>query len=457
MGLKIKQRFFISTITVGAMAVAAVWLHPESLQGRIALTVLLAGAVLELGRSLAKNFDEKINTLVWYTREVSSGTFYGKLKLKGDDELTDLGRNINSMASRLTDQIDALTREKTTVEAVLAGMIEGVLVTDKDGRVILANKSLRETFALRKEDMLGKSFLEVIRNIDISKLIQKSYERHSMVTGEVEIHRPGATLYFMAGSVPLVIKEEFAGTVLVLHDVTRLKALERVRRDFVANVTHELKTPIAAIQGFSETLLSGAMDDRENAGRFIGIIESNSRRLSRLIEDLLMLSRIELGEVRMELNPVSVKNVCEEVLALLQSRIDEKRLVVAMDIPSGCDRVEADRDKLYQILLNIMDNAVKYTPEGGRVSINSIICPQDDGVVKIAVSDTGIGIPSEMVERVGERFFRVDPARSRELGGTGLGLAIVKHLVMAHGGEFKIESELGKGTVVTFAIKVGSL
>jgi len=414
-----------------------------------AFVVFLAAIIL--GMYLSKLMAGKIGRMAAFTKAVAAGDFSRRLRANSGDEFGALAANLNEMAGQLHDKIDALSVEKAMFEAVLGGMVEGVLVADKDGRVALANRSLREIFGIDKEYALGRPFLEVIRNSELSGIIKKAHDKKDVVTGEVDLLFSD-NLYLFASCVPLALKGGFGGSVLVLHDITRLKALERVRRDFVANVTHELKTPIAAIQGFAETLLSGALEDRDNARRFLGIIESNSRRLTRLIEDLLTLSRIELGEVSLTFRAVSVENVVREAVALLEPRVRAKRIELTTDIPEDTPRIMADRDRLFQIALNILDNAVKFTPEGGRVTISGRAAGED-GMVKLKITDTGPGIPPDLLPRIGERFFRVDAARSRELGGTGLGIAIVRRLVNAHGGSFSIESPPRKGTVVTLTFR----
>ncbi|MBI5191644.1 MAG: HAMP domain-containing protein [Nitrospirae bacterium] len=415
-----------------------------------ALVIFLASVAL--GVVLSRRIARRVDGMVEFTRQVASGDFSSRLRVDDQDELGVLASNLNGMAVQLSDKIDAITREKATLEAVLGGMVEGVLVTDRDQRVIVANRRLRETFGLNKEDTLNRPFLEVIRNSKLSDLVRLAHDKRELVTGEVEVQYP-EPLSFMAGCVPLMMGESFAGVVLVLHDVTRLKALETARRDFVANVTHELKTPISAIQGFAETLLAGALDEKENARRFLGIIEANSKRLSRLIEDLLTISKIELGEVRLQMRPVSLGNVGAEVAALLGPRIAEKGIRLDVSIPEDMPRVMADRDRLYQVILNVLDNAVKYTPVGGTVTVSACVEAGQPDMVELLVADSGPGIPPDVLPRLGERFLRVDPARSRELGGTGLGLAIVKHLMKAHGGTFEMDNAPRKGAVVKLGFR----
>jgi two-component system phosphate regulon sensor histidine kinase PhoR len=241
-----------------------------------------------------------------------------------------------------------------------------------------------------------------------------------------------------------------AGVVMVLHDVTALRQLERVRTEFVANVSHELRTPLTAVQGYLETLLSGALEEPENARRFLEIVLRHSERLGRLLNDLTDLSNIELGKVTLRKESVPLDELVASVVAIIGPRAAHSGVTVTANTPAEVPAVAADRDRLVQVLINLVDNAVKYTPEGGTVTV--ITRSGGDGTVEIAVADTGIGIPAADLPRITERFYRVDKARSRELGGTGLGLAIVKHLVLAHGGELRIESQEQQGTTVRFTL-----
>jgi two-component system phosphate regulon sensor histidine kinase PhoR len=236
-------------------------------------------------------------------------------------------------------------------------------------------------------------------------------------------------------------------TMMVFHDMTRLKRLEKMREELVANVTHEIKTPLTAIIGFIETLQDGALEEPLTAKTFLNTIAENARRLNRLVDDLLTLSNIELGEMTLRLEGVTVSDVVAHVLPVFESKAKEKNLKIDNIFPEDLSPIHADRDRLAQILMNILDNAVKYTPEGGHVAISAHEADKD--YVVIQVMDTGIGIPKSEIPRLGERFYRVDKTRSRELGGTGLGLSIVKHLMKAHKGKIEIESKMGVGTTVS--------
>jgi two-component system phosphate regulon sensor histidine kinase PhoR len=254
---------------------------------------------------------------------------------------------------------------------------------------------------------------------------------------------------------------------MVFHDITELRRLEKVRTEFVANVSHELRTPLTSIKGYLETLLEGALEDQEHARQFLEIVFKHAERLGRLLDDLLDLSNIELGRVKLAFEPVSLREVLEDVLSIYSVQAEKKGITLESRVWTDLPPVRADRDRLAQILVNLVDNAIKFTPEGGHVTVGArkrhgipltpdlsevMTLDHHGDFVEIAVEDTGIGIPSRDLPRVTERFYRVDKARFRELGGTGLGLAIVKHLVQAHGGTLRVESELGKGTRILFTL-----
>jgi two-component system phosphate regulon sensor histidine kinase PhoR len=252
--------------------------------------------------------------------------------------------------------------------------------------------------------------------------------------------------YFSARVSPLSYKEgELSGFVVILHEITQLKKLEQARKDFVANISHEIKTPITAIKGFADTLLEGALHDADHADKFLKIIQSNSERINSLVDDLMTISKIELGVAKIEKTPVEVPDAIEQVLTLLRPKAANKELFLKTDLPGTSLKIAADRDKLIQVLTNLVDNAIKFTDKGG-VTVGA---RTENGRISIYVEDTGLGILEKHLPRLGERFYRVDTARSRKMGGTGLGLAIVKHLVKAHGWDMMIESVPEKGTKVT--------
>jgi two-component system, OmpR family, phosphate regulon sensor histidine kinase PhoR len=316
---------------------------------------------------------------------------------------------------------------------------------------VLLNARARELLALPLDaSPRGRPLVELTRDPALGELMRELAAGAGIASRDVTLSAgAGPTLQVNAARLRGVDGEAF-GFVLVLHDVTELRRLEVIRRDFVANVSHELRTPLTAIKGYAETLLGSAGDDRETARRFLAIIDRHSERLGRLIDDLLTLSDLELGRTPMRLNAVTVGSAVDDVLQIFAKPVARAGVRVEAQVAHGLPPVHADGDRLRQVLINLVDNAIKYTPVGGQVLVRAVQASGSEhaGMVEIAIEDSGMGIPAQDLPRLTERFFRVDKARSRELGGTGLGLAIVKHIVQAHGGSLAISSALGQGTTV---------
>ncbi|ODA44054.1 Phosphate regulon sensor protein PhoR (SphS) [Thermodesulfovibrio sp. N1] len=332
-------------------------------------------------------------------------------------------------------------------ETILKSITDCLLIIDPKGYILLANQSFKDIFKI-EEPPESKHFIEIIRNIDLIELLRSSMETKKEAQREIIIKRAGQDFSLIAKAMPIIDSNgNISFLIILLHDITQLKKLENMRRDFIANVSHELKTPITAIKGYTEALLNGALDDRENLKKFIDIIKNQADRLSALVEDLLTLSRIEFGDIKIEKESVALDSLVDSVFQILRDKADKKGLFLEKEIPPETF-VHADKNRFMQIMINLIDNAIKFT-EKGFVKVKFI---KENGQSIISVEDTGIGIPKEHLHRIGERFYRVDKARSRQLGGTGLGLAIVKHLVLAHGWQLKIESEVGAGTKVNILI-----
>lgn len=332
-------------------------------------------------------------------------------------------------------------------ETILRSITDGIIILDPKGSILFANKSFKDLIKT-KELPEGKHFMEVIRNIDLLNLLRSAMTKMEEVGEELVIKKSGGETFLFAKAMPVIgLSGEINFLIVLLHDITKIKRLENIRRDFVANVSHELKTPVTAIKGYAETLLDGAIDDKENTIKFIEIIKSQADRLSALIEDLLTLSRIESGEIKIESEKIALGDLVHSVFQIFSEKAQKKGIELKAEIPPNTF-LQADRNKLMQVLINLVDNALKFTEEGYvEVRFN-----RNNGSFILSVKDTGIGIPREHIHRIGERFYRVDRARSRQLGGTGLGLAIVKHLIRAHGWELNIESEPGKGTDIKIII-----
>ncbi|HEX9126395.1 MAG TPA: ATP-binding protein [Methylomirabilota bacterium] len=384
-------------------------------------------------------------------RQMSEGNFDVRASVRSPDEIGTLGRSLNVMAGRLREKIGDLEEEQAKATAVLDAMVEGVIATDGHDHIILINERARVVFGLGRAGAERRPLLEVIRNVALHNVLGESRIAPvgTVVSREIKLAEPLERV-LQVHAVPLRFTGEARGVVMVLHDITELRRLEQVRTEFVANVSHELRTPLTAIHGYLETLLDGALEEPENARKFLEIVFRHTERLGRLTDDLTDLSNIELGRISLRLEPTAVPDVADSVLAIIAPRAIAGQVAVGAKLPAGLPAVVVDRDRLAQILINLVDNAVKYTPKGGQVWVEGRV--GEDGMVEVAVRDTGVGIPKADLPRLTERFYRVDRARSRDLGGTGLGLAIVKHLVLAHGGELDIDSELWAGTTVRFTL-----
>ena len=408
---------------------------------------LLVAGVLGLTAVLTAFF-----ALAWSTRRplrkirqvaasIADGDLSTRLPLHPGDELGQIAQAINQMAERLHQQLEVATREKEQLQAVLDGMVEGVLVLDATGRVILANRRLREIFDAWGE-VLGRPPLEAIRDADLDAFLTDASETDEPVSRLLQ-PGPGSqrTLSVHATRFPADDRPR-AGTVAVFHDVTEIHRLENVRRDFVANASHELRTPLSAIRGFAETLLSDEALRENDRRSYLEIINRHAERLAHIVGDLLVLSDVESGSADQELASVDVAALADTLIRDSQARFDDKGLSVSLqgDAPA---LAWSDAQALEQILTNLLSNAVQYTDSGGKIDVAVRVNPHTVGV---SVTDTGIGIPEHDLDRIFERFYRVDKARSRALGGTGLGLSIVKHLVQSVGGTLTVESELGVGS-----------
>jgi two-component system, OmpR family, phosphate regulon sensor histidine kinase PhoR len=438
-------------LPVSAVTASYATLHQVMLAGG-AVTLLVA---LAIGVFVAGRVTRPVVEMQSIARQMSEGSFLVRAPTGSTDEIGMLGRSLNVMAGRLREKIGDLEQEQAKVTAILDAMVEGVIAVDGQEHVLLMNEKARAMFALGSARGEGKPFLEVIRNADLHEIFRAVHAGgEAALQREIELTSPPRILGVNAVKLAASGDRSAAGpgVVLVLHDVTALRQLERVRTEFVANVSHELRTPLTAIQGYLETLLSGALEERENARRFLEIALRHSERLGRLLNDLTDLSNIELGKVALRREPVRVDEVVASVVGIIAPRAARAKVDVTSQVPPDLPQVPADRDRLAQILINLVDNAVKYTPEGGSVTVTARRVAES--TIAVAVTDTGIGIPPVDLPRITERFYRVDRARSRELGGTGLGLAIVKHLVMAHGGQLGIESEQERGTTVRFTLPI---
>jgi two-component system phosphate regulon sensor histidine kinase PhoR len=416
----------------------------------LGLGVLLA-ILLAIGG--ARRIAQPLVQMAKVADRFAKGDFSARLHVRSRDEVGDLADSLNRMAGQLQELLHQVTSERNRLQAVLDGMVEGVLVVDAGGTVQLMNASYRHMFNV-EDDVVQRPLLDVVRNATLRSALDQAIRTGQPVSEE--IHLLGETeKVFVVHVVPLGDLPVQAGggaatgAVAVLHDITQLKQLERVRRDFVANVSHELRTPLAAIKGYAETLLSNVDAPAETRTQFLSVIERHANRMSNLVTDLLELARLESDREVLAMTSIELALIVRRIADEFKPAISARSLNFRTALPPSLPAVKADEGAVEQILHNLLDNAIKYTEPGGTITI-SAVAKEDE--VQVSVADTGVGIARQHLERIFERFYRVDKARSRELGGTGLGLAIVKHLVQLHGGRVWAESEPGQGTIVHFTL-----
>ena len=406
-----------------------------ALAAALLLSLLLSAA---LGRSLAEIMDT--------ARQLAAGNLAARIRVSREDELGELARIINHSSDELQRRLAEIARDRGRTDAILSAMDDGVLAVDHEGVVTLANPSLVRAMALSSP--LGRHYLEAIRQPEVSSLVEEVLRTGGR--GEREVEMQALRRSFTVTGVPFPGAEGAPhGAVLTFNDTTERQRLEAVRRDFVANASHELRTPLTSIRGFVEALEDGAKDEPGTAERFLGKIRTHADRMASLVEDLLELSRLESGARVPEPDETRPSDVAADVVASFAEQAARKPVALRHEA-RGAPSVVTDRERVRRILENLVDNAVKYTPAGGHVVVSTT--PGRDGAVRVQVKDDGPGIEAGHRERVFERFYRVDKARSRELGGTGLGLAIVRHLAESIGAHVSLESEPGKGSTFTLLL-----
>lgn len=443
----------LSLMTVAGMGATWLLLSSEATAGTrwfgaMVTVALLLAVGLWLGKRLAKPVHD-IQTDVervltgWTENESDAET----------DEWLGLRKALQYIATHSQERFHLLETERAQSTAILDSMTEGVIALDERGHVVLMNPAARRILHVSDDSGETRTLLEVVRHRGLAELIERCQREHAEpCTREIEWHVP-ALRVLEVNAMPVPFSSQARGVLLVFHDVTELRRLETVRAEFVANVSHELRTPLTAIKGCLETLLDEAPPQSATHRRFLEVANGHAERLGRLVNDLLNLSDIETGKVVLYPRAVPLRAFVSETAAMFARDAAKKGVHLVNQVPADLS-VQADRDRLSQILVNLADNAVKYTPKGGHVRF---LAAEETGHVRLTIQDTGQGIPASELPRITERFYRVDKARSRGEGGTGLGLAIVKHLVQLHGGTLQIDSEYGKGTTIAFLLPVAPL
>lgn len=407
----------------------------------LVLALILAAVLSAIATYLASR---TIRALTVVARSMAQGDLSARTYASGQDEFAELGRTLDRLAESLSSSIAEVRSERDLMQGILNGMREGVSLLDKENRFLLVNPAFREMFLLGSE-LIGRPLLEVIRHAELKSLLDQTTQGQSAVFGEIEVEGIKPRRLLVHGSKANVE----GGALLVLVDVTELRRLETMRRDFVANASHELRTPVASIRSALETAQTAYTTDPDAAVEFMEIADRNSVRLQRLIDDLLDLSRIEGRDFKLHIEPLSVRTAIGITMEIVSERARKRGVILNASDVNERLTARADRRAVEQVLTNLLDNAIKYCPAGTDITLRAVV---EGAAIRVSVEDRGPGIDAKHLPRLFERFYRVDAGRSRELGGTGLGLAIVKHLVEAMGGSVDVQSTLGQGTTFSFTL-----
>ncbi len=450
----IAQPIYKDSSVIGVVRLAKPLYEINALLNKLYVNVfiaVIAGILVAslLGYKMTVNIMKPIREITYTASRIAKGDFSKQINITGRDEIATLAGSINDMASRLNDTIMSAQDKNVKLEAIMSSVVNGIIALDSAERVLFINNAAERLLNITERDMVGKHLLQVVRNNSLDNYLKTILQDKNFFDTEITITDPvEKVLKFYANPIKQTDKSDAEGIIITLQDITELRKLERMRTEFVANVSHELKTPLTSIKGFAETLKIGDIDDKQDTVRFLNIIENEADRLYRLINDILSLSELEQRKVKTVKEEIKVEKTIKEVLSMLKSQSDKKNIEITSDVQEELNNLTGDPDKLKQMLINLVDNAIKYTPENGKVFVKAYNLGDkaSQGEILIAVKDNGIGIPKQHIPRLFERFYRVDKARSRTVGGTGLGLAIVKHIVILFNGKIEVESEVGKGT-----------
>jgi len=399
-------------------------------------------AALLVGIAVARRITAPVAEMTTAAAAMRDGLYEARVRQLPPDEIGILGDTLNRLGAELTRRIATMSHDQAQLRAMIAGMVEGVIAVDDHDRVLYSNNAACTLLGIDSGGGRGRTLWEVVRLAGLTALVAEARARGEPVHRELAVYRGTTELALDAHATAFAVHGA-GGVVVVLHDITDLRRLERIRRDFVANVSHELKTPLTSIKGYLETLLDGALYDEQNNLRFLQKIETHVARLADLVRDLLDLAYIESREGSLPLTPVDWRAVVDEAVRRHESALERKGLTCVVHGTAEPVIVLGDPGAMTHVIDNLLDNAIKYTPSSGAVSIT---LDRDGSLGELAIEDTGVGIPEQDRERIFERFYRVDKARSRELGGTGLGLSIVKHCVHAMGGTVHVDSASGRGS-----------
>lgn len=428
-------RLAVPLSQISSIHTAMIYLVLISLLVVLILTVILTNV---LGRKLT----EPVNTLISITRQISLGNYKKRCDTKSKDELGMLSESFNEMADTLERNFNELTKINSELDSIMENAGEGIIAVDKDFHIIHINRTAIELFALPGHtDYMGAPLTKIIRVNRLYDLVNEVKNSGSLVSSDMPYYANSDNQIYQVSINPARSKLDF-GYVVLIRNFTELRKLEQIRTDFVSNVTHELRTPLTSIRGYIETLRGGAIEDKNVSEKFLQIVDIEAERLFMLITDILQLSEIEGMDTDTNVAPFDLTELLGSVCTLLKMNSDRSNITLTCNAADHI-MMNANKNRVKQLLINLIDNAVKYTPDNGSVTVSA---SKEQGFIKISVKDTGIGIPQKDLERIFERFYRVDKGRSRAVGGTGLGLSIVKHIVNLYNGDISVNSTLGKGT-----------
>jgi two-component system phosphate regulon sensor histidine kinase PhoR len=406
---------------------------------------------------IARNITKPIEQITEVAKHISNMNYTERIDVTGKDEVAQLAREVNAMADNLLNQMNVITESEARLKNIVANMISGLMLIDRDQKFVFVNPAAENMIGYTSIELVGRTYIQSKQQFEFMQLIEKAMISQERIREELLFFYPVERVVDVHLIPIFHTNEMWSGLLIVLHDITALRKLEQMRSEFVANVSHELKTPLAAVKGFSETLLAGALDDRETARSFIQIIYDESERLNRLITDTLDLSKIESKRIPLRFSAIHLSRFTANIIQVMSTEAQKKQIHLQMDVDQSL-YLEADEDCLRQIMINVISNGISYTPEHGKVMVRIEVKQEGNedksDFIHIRVIDTGIGIPKQDLPRIFERFYRVDKARSRISGGTGLGLSIVKHLVELHNGSIRVESKHGLGTEFIITLPV---
>ncbi|MFB6365816.1 cell wall metabolism sensor histidine kinase WalK [Paenibacillus elgii] len=416
------------------------------ISGTLIALALTAG----LGVILSSTITNPIKAITRQATAVAEGRYEyeEKIRVVGEDEIGQLGNTFNFMMERLREALSLNEEEKEKLASILSNMNDGLIATDDHGRIMVINRRAKQILQVNEDTTLGMPLGELLGIPQEKMQVLEGTEDHSTMLHLY--HEPEEDPLFVKVTYTTIHSKGSTGTIAVLQDVTGQEKLDQARQEFVANVSHELRTPLTTIKSYLEALEDGALEEPQLAGKFVNVARNETERMIRLVTDLLQLSRLDSKQAIISKVTTDVTEMLEEVADRFSFQLEQRMIAIEIDVEKHVDEIMLDRDRIDQVLYNLVSNAIKYTPEGGHIRIHA--GRRESSVLEISVQDNGIGIPRKDLNRIFERFYRVDKARSRNMGGTGLGLSIAREIVKAHGGAIQLESELGQGTRVTFTL-----